>query len=238
MAGSQGNTAATTSYIGGPDDFARRFDVSRETLERLATYERLLKQWQKAVNLVAPSTLDDIWHRHFADSAQLAAHLPSAARRLADLGCGAGFPGLVLAIMVSDTTWPGSRPAVTLVESDQRKAAFLREAARVVEIPVDIVSTRIEASATVARIRGVDVVTARALARLERLFALILPIQGPEATLLLLKGRGAENEIEAARTAGFTFDCDPHASLTETDARVLVVRQLASRARARDWTQT
>ncbi len=87
--------------IRGPDDFAAAFDVSRETIGRLATYEGLLRQWQKAVNLVAPSTLDAVWHRHFADSAQLLALAPTA-RTWVDLGSGAGFPGMVVAILLAD----------------------------------------------------------------------------------------------------------------------------------------
>ena len=83
-------------------DFARRFDVSRETIDKLSTYEALLRQWQKTINLVAPSTLADVWHRHFADSAQLLALAPPDAKRWLDLGSGAGFPGLVLAIMLAD----------------------------------------------------------------------------------------------------------------------------------------
>ncbi len=86
--------------IRGPEDFAAAFDVSRETIARLATYEALLRQWQKAVNLVAPSTLDAVWHRHFADSAQLLSLAP-AARTWVDLGSGAGFPGLVVAILLA-----------------------------------------------------------------------------------------------------------------------------------------
>ena len=87
--------------IRGPEDFAAAFNVSRETIDRLATYEGLLRQWQKAVNLVAPSTLDAVWHRHFADSAQLLPLAP-AARTWVDLGSGAGFPGLVVAILLAD----------------------------------------------------------------------------------------------------------------------------------------
>ncbi len=217
----------TAVHIGSAADFARHFDVSRETLDRLATYERLLKQWQKAVNLVAPSTLDSVWHRHFADSAQLATHIPPTARRLADLGSGAGFPGLVLAILATDPSWAGEPLAITSVESDQRKAAFQREVARTVDIPVDIVSTRIEASATVTRTRGVDVVTARALARLPRLLDLMLPIAGPEISLVLLKGQGGEDEVAEA-SAKYAFECVMHASLTEPEARVLVIRRLAA----------
>ena len=88
--------------IATPADFAAVFDVSRETLERLATYEFLLRQWQKVVNLVATSTLNAIWHRHFADSAQILRLAPHGARSWADLGSGAGFPGLVIAILLAD----------------------------------------------------------------------------------------------------------------------------------------
>ena len=103
------------------------FDVSRETLDRLAIYEALLRQWQKAVNLVAPSTLDAVWHRHFADSAQIVRLAPHA-RSWTDLGSGAGFPGLVVAILLAED---GSDPArIALIESDFRKCAFLREVAR------------------------------------------------------------------------------------------------------------
>ena len=126
-----------------PEDFARAFGVSRETLERLETYEALLKQWQKTINLVAPSTLSDIWHRHFADSAQLLALAPPGAERWLDLGSGAGFPGLVLAILLAER----GHGRVTLIESDTRKAAFLGEVARRVGVAVDILGTRIEKSA-------------------------------------------------------------------------------------------
>ena len=91
--------SASRIPIRGPDDFAAAFHVSRETLDRLAVYERLLRQWQKTINLVAPSTLDAIWHRHFADSAQLLALAPQATTWV-DLGSGAGFPGLVVAVML------------------------------------------------------------------------------------------------------------------------------------------
>ena len=93
--------------VRGPEDFAAAFNVSRETIARLSTYETLLRQWQKAVNLVAASTLDDIWHRHFADSAQLLLLAPTA-RTWVDLGSGAGFPGLVIAILLADSPSPHS----------------------------------------------------------------------------------------------------------------------------------
>src|SRR3954471_22604614 len=102
---SDSNTYPPEFRTRGPDEFAAAFNVSRETISRLATYETLLRQWQKAVNLVAPSTLDEIWHRHFADSAQLLPRAP-AARTWVDLGSGAGFPGLVVAILLADSPSP------------------------------------------------------------------------------------------------------------------------------------
>src|SRR5437588_12718613 len=105
-----------------PAEFAAATGVSRETLARLDAYAELLRQWSPRINLVAASTLDDLWRRHVLDSAQLFPLLPPGAHSLIDLGSGAGFPGLVLAIL--------GVPAVELIESDARKCAFLREAAR------------------------------------------------------------------------------------------------------------
>ena len=100
--------AELKSPIRGPEDFAAAFGASRETLDRLAIYERLLRQWQKTINLVAPSTLDAIWHRHFADSAQLLPLAPEAATWV-DLGSGAGFPGMVVAILLANGVRPYAR---------------------------------------------------------------------------------------------------------------------------------
>ena len=209
-------------HIEGPEAFAAAFAVSRETLGRLELYESLLRRWQPAVNLVAPSTLPQVWHRHFADSAQLVALLPSAARSLADLGAGAGFPGMVLAIILTEM-----RPVrCCLIESDQRKAAFLRAVARQTGLAVDIVSTRIESEETQVRIGQVDVVTARALAPLSRLLALAAPLFGPETVGLFLKGRDAAREIDEAR-AGWRFDVELVASATEARGSVVVIRHLA-----------
>src|SRR5262245_48768743 len=130
-------------------------DVSRETLGRLEVMVETLLRWRKAINLIGRATLDDIWGRHILDSAQLAPLIPAEAKTVADLGSGAGFPGLVLAAL---------RPAldITLIEADARKSAYLGEAARKMGLPRQpkIVVSRIEA-APPAR---ADVVTARALA--------------------------------------------------------------------------
>src|SRR5215813_8359697 len=94
-----------------PQDFAAAFGATPETVERLLIYERLLRQWQKAVNLVAPATLDTVWHRHFADSAQLVPLAPAGIRSWIDLGSGAGFPGLVAAIVMAGAPSPRIPPS-------------------------------------------------------------------------------------------------------------------------------
>jgi 16S rRNA (guanine527-N7)-methyltransferase len=167
--------------------FAEIVPVSRETLARLEAYAELLTRWSGHINLIGRDTLADLWQRHMLDSAQLLPLVPDSAQSLIDLGSGAGFPGLVLAIL-------GVR-GVELVEADSRKAAFLREAARISEANVAIRPCRI---AAVPR-HAVDVVTARALAPLDRLLDLAWPFIDPATICLFLKGERAEQELTAAR---------------------------------------
>ena len=208
--------------ISGPKDFQAHFGISAETIERLKMYEALLRQWQKKINLVAPSTLDEIWHRHFADSAQLLALAPREAKTWLDLGSGAGFPGLVLAIMRAGEEPESDFGSHTLMESDTRKAAFLGEIARKASVPVDIVAKRIELSSTQGRYKSVDVVTARALAPLDRLIGLAKPFFGSHTVGLFPKGRDVVQEIEAAEQ-NWCFTCKLADSLTESQARIAVV---------------
>jgi 16S rRNA (guanine527-N7)-methyltransferase len=161
--------------------------VSRETLERLTVHLDLLRRWQPAINLVASTTLADPWRRHMLDSAQLAAHLPPAAANLVDLGSGAGFPGMVLALL--------GVGEVHLIEADRRKAQFLREVARATGAPATIHAERIE------RMQGwpAAVVTARALAPLPRLLELAARFLVSDSICLFLKGRSVERELTNAR---------------------------------------
>ena len=145
-------------------------------MARLDAYLELLGQWQKRTNLVGPSTLADPWRRHILDAAQLCEHIPLTARNLADLGSGAGLPGLILAIL--------GVPNVTLVEADRRKAVFLREAARVTGCTaVEIICERIEKLSISA-----DVITARALAPLAKLLGLAVPTPGHRRALPVSQG--------------------------------------------------
>jgi 16S rRNA (guanine527-N7)-methyltransferase len=256
--------ASEIRQIATPGDFAAAFDVSRETIERLKTYEALLRQWQKAVNLVGPSTLDAVWHRHFADSAQIVRLAPAFPRLWVDLGSGAGFPGLVVAILLADSPSPRLRgegrgegqprtaaqasaphpnplPAeqgqgegmptrVTLIESDSRKCAFLREVARKTGVTVDILSTRIEQATTQAKVEPPEVVSARALAPLDRLLGLAAPLFTPSTVGVFLKGRDAALEIETAAKV-WTFAVEKVPSITETTGRVVVIRDLQPKSK-------
>ena len=167
--------------------FAEIYPVSRETLARLEAYAELLTRWSARINLVGRDTVADLWRRHFLDSAQLRPFVPDGAQSLIDLGSGAGFPGLVLAIL--------GVAGVELVEADTRKAAFLREAARVAEASVTIRPCRINAVPG----HSVDIVTARALAPLDRLLDLAQPFLGPETVCLFPKGARAGEELTLAR---------------------------------------
>jgi len=207
--------------IDSPESFQRTFEISRETLDRLKTYAQLLVRWQKTINLVAPSTLSDFWHRHFADSAQLWRYRPPEARVWLDIGSGAGFPGLVLAILGAEA---GATHHI-LIESDSRKAAFLREVGRETGITVDILGMRIENPQTCAKVSAVDCITARALAPLPRLLEMSAPYFSPSTLGLFLKGRDVAVEIEqAAESWRFAYELKP--SVTDRDARVVLLKAL------------
>lgn len=221
-------------HIRNAEDFAAAFGVSRETTDRLSLYADLLRQWQKAVNLVAPSTLDDIWHRHFADSAQVMALGQDHPGPWLDIGSGGGFPALVVAILSLDPAFappPGAPPRrLTLVESIAKKCAFLGDVARRTGVAqvVDILSVRVETLPTRANVAPPAVVSARALAALDKLLALSAPLFGPSTIGLFLKGQGAETEIAEARKA-WDFEVDLVPSRTEPAGRIVVIRKLASR---------
>jgi 16S rRNA (guanine527-N7)-methyltransferase len=172
-------------------EFEAVIGVSRETLDRLDAYVDLLKRWAPVINLIALSTVPSIWRRHLLDSAQLFLLAPENATRWADLGSGGGLPGLVVAAVAAER-----RPAlrVTLVDSDSRKVAFIREAARVMGLDVDVLHQRIETPPA----ERFPVVSARALAPLLRLFPLIQPWLSPDGVALLPKGERAVDELTAS----------------------------------------
>jgi 16S rRNA (guanine527-N7)-methyltransferase len=167
--------------------FAEIFPVSRETLARLEAYAELLTQWSARINLIGRGTVADLWRRHILDSAQLRPFISDTVKSVIDLGSGAGFPGLVLAIL--------GVPGIELVEADSRKSAFLREAVRITETDLLIRPCRIEAVPA----HSVDVVTARACAPLDRLLGLAEPFLARGSECLFLKGERVEQELTLAR---------------------------------------
>lgn len=193
--------------------------VSRETEERLRAHQNLLHKWQEKINLISPSTLPQSWCRHFEDSLQIATIIPNTAKTLYDLGCGAGFPGLVLAMR-------NPQLAVTLVESDAKKCAFLQTVSRETATKVTVLNKRIEA-ATQA-LPAPDIITARALASLSELFKYVWPWAevSPALTLIFPKGENWAEEIEEAKRAGWTFSVADYASRTQKSARILVFTNL------------
>jgi 16S rRNA (guanine527-N7)-methyltransferase len=195
-------------------------DVSRETKEKLELLERELRRWQAIKNLVGPATLDRIWDRHIVDSLQLLDLAPEA-RTWLDLGSGAGFPGLVLAIAGAER---GLR--VHLVESNSRKCAFLRHVVRLAGAPATIHEARLEAviSGFVGR---ADVVSARALAALPLLLEWTEPLLKAGAIGLFPKGRDAEIELTEARKR-WTFAADILPSRTDSEARILRITSIES----------
>lgn len=168
---------------------AETFAVSRETMARFDALVAVTARWQQAINLISRATLDDIWHRHIADSAQLFALSPPGARSWADFGAGGGFPGLVIAAMARERL-PGM--TVTLVESDARKGAFLTEAARAMGLTIELCIHRIEALQAERRF---DVISARALAPLQELLRMARPHLAPKGAMIFPKGKTAEAEI-------------------------------------------
>lgn len=198
-------------------EMLRRFGVSRETTARLDAFVALLRTWQAKTNLVAPSTLDTLWSRHVADSLQLLSLAPTA-KNWIDLGSGGGFPGMVIAAALEPTA------NIHLVESNGKKAAFLREATRVTGAPARIHAQRIEQFSQ--QFQGdVDVVTARALAPMTELLGYVAPLLKTGAQALLLKGQDVADELtQAAKYWRIEHALKP--SQTDPDARIVIVRHL------------
>ena len=193
--------------------------VSHETRQRLSLYGELLAKWQKTINLVSPATLPDMGVRHFLDSAQLAPYLPTGPYTHYDIGSGAGFPGLVLAILRPDA-------AVTLIESDERKCAFLKTVSRETGVPVTVIRGRVEST----DLPPPDLVSARALAQLSELLALTRPwwSRAPNLTLLFPKGAQAEHEV-ARGLESFNFSVQNYPSKTDPAGQILVLTGVTDR---------
>ena len=201
----------------GPAELQAASSVSRETLGRLKLYVSLLEDWNARVNLVSARSLADVWRRHVWDSAQLMDLIPPDAKSLVDLGSGAGFPGLVLAITLAERG--GAR--VVLYEAIAKKCRFLEEVAHRVGAPVEIRNARIEAAGP----ETFDIVTARACAPLAQLLSYAAPFQGKNTKSLFLKGQSVGAELTDARTS-WSMRIEQHQSRSDPSGIILDIREL------------
>lgn len=195
------------------DDFKSHFPVSHETMDKLDKYAKYLEEWSAKFNLVSRSTLPHIWSRHFIDSAQLVNSIPVGSKLTADMGSGAGFPGLVLSIM--------GVPGVHLIEATGKKANFLREVIQELKLDAVVVQQRVE---EIRNIRA-DVITARALSPLPELLKLAHRLAKDDSICLFLKGKNADSELTESEK-NWTFECDKLPSLSDNSGSVLILRDL------------
>nr|WP_283094794.1 16S rRNA (guanine(527)-N(7))-methyltransferase RsmG [Loktanella sp. SALINAS62] len=184
----------------------------------MTAFSDLLIKWNRTINLVSKSQINDLKTRHVDDSLQLLPHIPSDAKVLTDIGSGGGFPGIVLAIAKAET-----QPSLhfQLIESDQRKAAFLRTAVCTLSLNATVFCERIEQTTA----EPADCMTARALAPLSNLLAFASGLMVPEGTAILPKGRHFETELEDAQKA-WHFRHQIYPSLTDSDGQVIVVKDI------------
>jgi 16S rRNA (guanine527-N7)-methyltransferase len=195
-----------------------RLGVSRETYAALEGLEALVNRWNPAINLVGRSTVKEIWPRHILDSAQLFELSGEGSRHWVDLGSGGGFPGLVIAIIAHELR-PEMR--VTLVESDARKATFLREACRTLQLSSFVAHDRIQSLAP----QHADVLSARALAPLSGLLAFAERHLSKDGVALFPKGVRRDDEVKEARAA-WDFELEAVASLSDPTAAILMIRKV------------
>lgn len=193
--------------------------VSRETLELLKAYEVSLHEWQTKFNLVSNASLDDAWNRHFLDSIQLFKFIPESAKTLCDFGSGAGFPGMVLAIMAAEKT-PYLK--VGLIESIRKKTLYLNEVSKITGVDVEIINERIEN----IKSRQFDVITSRAMASLSELLNYTQKFFKKNTTCIFPKGKSYADEIAEAKKL-WNFKCDVVPSEQSDEGVILIITNLS-----------
>lgn len=191
-------------------------NVSRETFDRLQFYQETLVKWQTSHNLISKSTIPSIWKRHFLDSAQLVLSIPSSVKTIADLGSGAGFPGMVIALLTGLST--------ILIESNQKKASFLREIQRITQAPVTIMTSRVEDIHSLQ----VDLITARGVSQLSVLIKYASLHLKPEGFCLFLKGKDVEKEIKEAQER-WQFIEKRYPSITDCTGVILEIQKIGKK---------
>jgi len=197
------------------ETFISQLNVSRETLDLFLLYAEILAKWQRKINLISANTIVNVWSRHFLDSAQLYGLVPRGAKTLLDIGSGAGFPGMVLVVMGVKN--------VTLVEADARKCLFLSEVLRETGKHANIVNCRIE------EFDGgyFDIITARALAPMDKLLSYINPHFGPSTKGLFLKGEQVDHELTKAKKQ-WKLEYKTVPSITNDRGSIIIVEKISS----------
>ena len=200
------------------DDVLARLNVSRESIAQIETYVELLLTWQAKINLIGPSTVEDVWRRHVLDSLQLLPLMRNKTEAVADLGSGAGIPGLILAL--------GGNLRADLYESNGKKVAFLREAIRQTKANARVHQIRLETLEAHLPERMPDYVTARALAPLEKLLLWAEPLLKRGAIGLFHKGQDMDSEVNKATKFWKMGAIIRHASMTDSDGTILEVKEI------------
>ncbi len=199
-------------------EFEQQLSVSRETLAKLERYVGLIHLWSPRINLISRSTLPDVWSRHVLDSAQLLSLVREEVGHWLDIGSGGGFPGLVVGILSQERD---RLQKLTLIESDQRKCAFLSTVLRETRVKGEVICARSEDTSPMAA----DVVSARALAPLETLLGHASRHLAPDGTALFLKGARYEQELTKALDS-WSFRCETHPSKTDANAVILSISEI------------
>lgn len=204
--------------VDSKDFFQSHYAVSRETIDRLSRYEELIRKWNPAINLVSKATMEELWPRHFQDSAAACSIAGMTGGKWVDLGSGGGFPGLVVAVLAQDLA-PGL--SVTCIESDIRKCEFIRTVSRTLDVPVGVISRRIEEAPP----QNAAVVSARALAPLPKLLAYVARHLAPEGRAFLHKGENWQHEVQTALES-WRFSVEKHKSPGGPNSAILEIKDI------------
>ena len=203
------------------NEFVKSLNVSRETLNGFYEYETLLLKWNEKINLVSKNTLVDIWERHFLDSGQIIEHVEASGKRWVDVGSGAGFPGLVVALLLRDRKIDCN---LVLVEKNQKKVLFLNEVIRKLNLNVEVVNDNIY---TLKRMNA-DILTARAFSELNNLIEIAFRHRKKECICLFLKGENYRIELDKTLNYWF-FDYDILDSLSSSSGKIIRVKKIFKR---------
>ena len=203
------------------NEFVKSLNVSRETLNGFYEYETLLSKWNEKINLVSKNTLVDIWERHFLDSGQIIKHVEVSGKRWVDVGSGAGFPGLVVALLLRDRKIDCD---LVLVEKNPKKGFFLKEVIRKLNLSVEVVNDNIETLEPL----NADILTARAFSELNNLIEIAFRHRKKEGICLFLKGENYRIELDKTLNYWF-FDYDIVDSLSSSSGKIIRVKKIFKR---------